>query len=91
MWSASAVALLNTFFGEYQEERIIYPEIQPIHHDESELTLDQVSGIISGLKGRKAPGLDGSTGSMIIEFFRAAPEFDEVENGQSKYIAQKSR
>lgn len=72
MWSASAVALLNTFFGEYQEERIIYPEIQPIYHDESELTLDQVSGIISGLKGRKALGLDGSTGKYDNRIFQSS-------------------
>ena len=72
-WKESAGALLNAFFGEYRPLDVSYPD--NANTSIEELSSEKVAAAVRKIRSRKAPGLDGITGSIVKEFHRAVPEF----------------
>ena len=70
-----AEALLESFFGQYRPDDIHYPIVQNVPLQTVELSLEILGTVVNEIRSRKAPGLDGITGSVVKEFFKAVPDF----------------
>ena len=76
-WQEAAAALTRTFFGPVLE---LPYNVETITDDEGaessyEVTKEKIAELLRKVKGRKAPGLDGLTGSTIKKIFNLAPEY----------------
>ena len=75
-WMEAAETLLNTFFGP-ATDRPLGEELEMADgvREDTLVTQDMVNKCLSKMEGRKAPGLDGLTGTIIKKLFHVASDF----------------
>ncbi|KAJ3660050.1 hypothetical protein Zmor_011705 [Zophobas morio] len=75
-WLEAAETLLNRFFGPATDLPLV-EETEMLRDalEETVVTQDMVKKCLSKIKGRKAPGLDGFTGTMLKKLFLTAPDY----------------